>query len=109
MNTVTLVEQFNFRSNPPTFILAGDTRGGPPITNSWTRNGIKLRNNLETHISLGVHGVNTLNVESVSYVLQESRYRSTLTVTGYLPGVYVYSVINQAMIETLTASFTIYG
>ena len=40
---------------------------------------------------------------------QNSRYRSTLTVTGRLPGVYQYSVTNRATYSMVTGTFTIEG
>ena len=40
---------------------------------------------------------------------QNSRYRSTLTVTGRLPGVYQYSVTNKATSDMVTDQFTIEG
>ena len=64
-------------------------------------------------ISLAVNEVNTYRLGNPIFfdggILKESRYRSTLTVTGNLPGVYVYSVINRAMSAPRTASFTIEG
>ena len=38
---------------------------------------------------------------------QNSRYRSTLTVTGRLPGMYQYSVTNRATSDMVTTTFTI--
>ena len=63
-------------------------------------------------ISLAVNEVNRIDVFEDDFndaILRQSRYRSTLTVTGNLPGVYVYSVINRAMSAPRTASFTIEG
>ena len=96
----------------PSFTLIGDTRGGPPETNTWTRNGEAISDGDSYSISLAVNEVNTIKLGSFIFddvILQESRYRSTLTVTGNLPGVYVYSVINRAMSAPRTASFTIEG
>ena len=110
MNTIYLVEPFNFTSDPPFFTLVADTRGGPPTRRHWSRNDNVLRNRSATHISpLKVNGVNTLDVESVSHVLRESRYRSTLTVTGHLPGIYKYSATNVATFFISTSRFFIYG
>ena len=83
---------------PPSFTLAGDTDGGPPETYTWTRNGAPITNNDSFSISIGVNGV----TDPSAY--DNSRYRSTLTVTGRLPGVYQYSVSNRATPNTLTSS-----
>ena len=111
MNTVTLVD--TFMADPPSFTLIGDTSGGPPATNTWTRNGEAISDGDSNNISLAVNEVNTNRLGNTSLfddvILQESHYRSTLTVTGNLPGVYVYSVINRAMSAPRTASFTIEG
>ena len=99
-------------ANPPFFTLIGDTRGGPPEINTWTRNGGAIHDSDSYSISLTVPGVDTLLVYLSNFsdlIFRESRYRSTLTVTGNLPGVYVYSVINRAMSAPRTASFTIEG
>ena len=102
----------SFMTDPPSFTLIGDTTGGPPETSTWTRNGVTISDGGSYSISLTVPGVtsrNTIDLIAVSQIFQQSRYRSTLTVTGNLPGVYVYSVINRAMSTPRTASFTIEG
>ena len=86
----------------PSFTLAGDTENGPPETYTWTRNGAPITNNNSFSISVGVNGVT-----AAAYDL--SRYRSTLTVTGTLPGVYQYSVSNRATSNTLTSNINIEG
>ena len=94
------------------FTLIGDTTGGPPETSTWTRNGVTIRDGGSYSISLTVPGVtsrDTSDLVAVSQIFQQSRYRSTLTVTGNLPGVYVYSVINRAMSTPRTVIFTIEG
>ena len=99
-------------ADPPSFTLLGDTRWGPPEINNWTRNGEFISDNDSYSISLAVNEVNRIDVFEDAFdnrVLVQSRYRSTLTVTGNLPGVYVYSVINRAMSTPRTASFTIEG
>ena len=97
--------------DPPTFTLIADISGGPPVTYTWGRNSndfiAKSRGPYD--LSLEVNGVNTLDVESVSLVLQESRYRSTLTVTGNLPGWYGFHVINRAMMNYKRDSIYIRG
>ena len=74
----------------PSFTLAGDTEGGPPENYTWTRNGAPITNNDSFSISIGVKNI----TDPDTYT--NSRYRSTLTVTGRLPGVYQYSVSNRA-------------
>ena len=96
----------------PSFTLICDTTGGPPETSTWTRNGVPISDGGSYSISLTVPGVtstNTRDLMAVNQIFQQSRYRSTLTVTGNLPGVYVYSVINRAMSAPRTANFTIEG
>ena len=110
MNTASLLVS-SFMTDPPSFTLIGDTSGGPPVNSTWTRNVISDGGSY--NISLAVNEVNTFRLGNAdlfdSVILEESRYRSTLTVTGNLPGVYVYSVINRAMSAPRTASFTIEG
>ena len=87
----------------PSFTLAGDTEEGPPETYTWTRNGALITNGGSFSISIGVNGV----IEPAAY--ENSRYQSTLTVTGLLPGVYQYSVSNRATPNTLTSNINIEG
>ena len=99
-------------TDPQSFTLLGDTRGGPPEISTWTRNGEVISGNDSYSISLAVNEVNRIDVFENDFddsILRQSRYRSTLTVTGNLPGVYVYSVINRALSTPRTASFTIEG
>ena len=111
MNNVSLVDPF--MADFPSFTLIGDTSGGPPVTNTWTRNSEVISDSRPYSISLAVNEVNTFRLGNLTLfdnvILRESRYRSTLTVTGNLPGVYVYSVINRAMSAPRTSSFTIEG
>ena len=93
----------SFIAASPSFTLAGDTEGGPPETYTWTRNGAPITNNDSFSISIGVNGATDKN----AYV--NSRYRSTLTVTGTLPGMYQYSVSNRATNNTLTSNINIEG
>ena len=92
----------SFTATSPNFTLAGDTEGGPPETFIWTRNGAPITGG-SFSISIGVNGV----TEPSAY--DNSRYRSTLTVTGRLPGVYQYSVSNRATPNTVTSNFIIEG
>ena len=99
-------------ADPPSFTLIGGTIGGPPEINIWTRNGEAISDDGSYSISLEVPGVDTIDVYQSSFnvtAFQQSHYSNTLTVTGNLPGVYVYSVINRAMSAPRTASFTIEG
>ena len=91
------------------FTLIGDTTGGPPESSTWTRNGVTISDGGSYSITLAVPGVDRFCFFEINQIFQQSRYRSTLTVTGNLPGVYVYSVINRAMSTPMTASFTIEG
>ena len=99
-------------ADPPSFTLIGDTSGGPPVTNTWTRNDEVISDGGSYSISLAVNEVNRIDVFQDDFrdeILRQSRYRSILTVTGNLPGVYVYSVNNRAMSAPRTVSFTIKG
>ena len=87
----------------PSFTLAGDTEGGPPENYTWTRNDVPITNGGSFSISIGVNGVTDPNA------YDNSRYRSTLIVTGTLPGVYHYSVSNRANNNTLTSNINIEG
>ena len=110
-NSISLVDP-SFMADPPSFTLISNTTGGPPETNTWTRNGVTISDGGSYSISLKVPGVTSINtnvLRAVSQIFQQSRYHSTLTVTGNLPGVYVYSVINRAMSSPRTSSFTIEG
>ena len=84
------------------FTVVGDTEGGPPETYTWTRNGANITDGDPFSISIGVNGV----TDPRAYY--NSRYRSTLTVTGRLPGVYQYSVSNRATNNTLTANVSLH-
>ena len=79
----------SFLADPPTFTLTGNTTGGPPITYTWTRNGAAITANSTFSISIAVNGNRTED-------FQDSRYISTLTVTGRLSGEYQYSTTNRA-------------
>ena len=93
----------SFLSDPPTFTLFGVTSGGPPTTYTWTRDDQVISNNDSfAIISIAVNEDNNRR-------LRDSLYRSTLTVTGRLPGVYQYSVTNRATTNMVTGSFTVEG
>ena len=73
-------------ADPPSFTLIGDTTGGPPETRTWTRNGVTISDGGSYSISLTVPGVDRFDVFPLdTQIFQQSRYRSTLTVTGNLP------------------------
>ena len=98
-NQVSLISPSSFLSDPLTFILLGATSGGPPTTYTWTRNGQVITNSASYSTSI--------QVELSTAGFQNSRYRSTLSVTGRLPGVYQYSVTNRATSGMVTDTFTI--
>ena len=91
----------SFLAGPPTFTLMGETRGGPPTTFHWRRNGVEITNSGSTTISISLKNVEERFTESV--------YVSTLVVRGNLPGVYQYSVTNRAMTNSREDSFVIEG
>ena len=93
----------SFTSPSPSFLLAGDTEGGPPETYIWTRNGVPITHGGPFSISIGVNGL----TDPKAY--DNSRYRSTLAVNGRFPGVYQYSVSNRATPNTLTSNINIEG
>ena len=90
------------QSNPPTFTLRGLSSEGPPTTYTWTRNGEVITDGGPYSISIAVDG-------DSETVYQLSRYRSRLTVSGNLPGLYQYSATNRATTTTRTGSHTIEG
>ena len=91
----------SFLADPPTFTLMGETRGGPPATFDWSRNGVEITNSISFTISISLKNVEERFTESV--------YVSTLVVRGNLPGVYQYSVTNRAMTNSRDGSFIIEG
>ena len=96
------LSSYSFLSDPTTFTLFGDTSGGPPTTYIWTRNGQVITHNATYNIFIEVNG--DVNVTSR---FQNSSYRSTLTVTSGLTGVYQYSVTNRATPMMVTDLITI--
>ncbi len=99
-----------FTGSNPTFTLIGDTTRGPPETYTWTIDNAVISDGGPYSISIAVNAVLTdipNQVNEVAYM--ESRYRSTLVVTGALPGVYQYSVNNRAMTNARFDSITIEG
>ena len=99
-----------FWNDPPTFTLRGDTSGGPPETYIWRRNGQEISDGGAYSISIRVNDVfSNIPTTMTGTVNQESRYRSTLVVTGDLPGVYEYSITNRATDTMVVGSFNIEG
>ena len=100
-----------FIGSSPTFNLLGDTENGPPVIYFWTRNGVEITQNSSFSFSIRVNAelTDTTNpFNRIAYSL--SHYRSTLTVSGYFPGVYQYSVNNRAMSSPrLSNRFTVEG
>ena len=75
------------------FTLVGDTRGGPPVDYTWTRDGVEI--------------INGITFEGGNPV--DSLYRSKLTVVGRYPGEYAYVVSNRVTVSNVSASFIIQG
>ena len=80
-----------FTTNPISFQLFGDSTGGPPTTNYWSRNGVNITNNSTFSISISFTGSHN----DAGY--KASNYQSTLTVTSEQPqpGTYLYTVSNR--------------
>ena len=92
----------SFMSDPPTFTLFGNTSGGPPTAYTWARNGQVITNNASYTTAIQVN-------QGAGACFAHSLYRSTLTVTGVLPGVYQYSVTNRATSGMVTYQINIEG
>ena len=93
----------SFLTDPPIFILVGDTSGGPPENYAWTRGGMEITNNASFNISISV------KEDANPARFSDSLYMSTLTVTGRYPGEYAYTVSNRVTISNLTDNFIIEG
>ena len=107
-NDVSLSTATQFQSDPPTFTLFGYTRGGPPTTYTWRRNGIEITRNSEV-VGSGTYSIKIGVTRVVEVDRLDSAYTSTLVVTGDLPGVYEYTVSNRAMASSVTDSYSIQG
>ncbi len=93
-------------ATPPTFTLYADTGGGPPAEYTWTRNGAVIANDSSYSSSIWINndaGQYTIDRYSNAF------YRSTLIVTGVLPGVFQYSVNNKATPTSVNRDFNIEG
>ena len=109
-NDVTLdTSPSPFPGNPPTFTLYGDTERGPPVTSTWTRDGVEITEDLSLSINTILEDHSDIGLNNNDEAFSNSRYQSTLTVTGYRPGNYQYSVNNRAMSNPLVDSFLIEG
>ena len=86
---------FSFMSNPPSFQLIGDSTGGPPTTNYWTRNEANITPNSTFSISISFIGSH----DDVGH--RAAHYQSTLTVTGIQPGEYTstMSLIDAQLVQ----------
>ena len=104
-NDVTLRSGSRFTGSYPRFTLEARTSGGPPTTSTWTRDGVEITSGI---LALDTNPQNAATPENIDAYLN-SRYISTLVVTGVFPGVYQYSASNSAMASPRTASFTIEG
>ena len=109
-NVVTLRSGSQFTGSNPTFTLEARTRGGPPTTSTWTRDGVEITSDSASDISLELDTVprDTATDDNRAAYLN-SRYISTLVVTGVFPGVYQYSASNRAMASPRNDSFNIEG
>ena len=94
-----------FQSNPSTFTLVGDTRGGPPTTYVWTKNDEVITRNGEV-VGNGPYNV-SIRVDQANR--ENAGYASILVVTGDLPGIYEYIVSNRAMTSNVTGTFGVQG
>ncbi len=91
-------------ATPPTFTLYGNTSGGPPVEYTWTRNDAVITNNDSYSISIGINAG-----QFTRDILSNAFYRSTLIVTGVVPGVYQYYVNNKATTTSVDRDFDIEG
>ena len=93
-------------TTPPTFTLYGDTGGGPPVEHIWTRNGVVITKDGSYNSSIVI---NTDASQFTNNRLSNAFYRSTLIVTGVLPGVYLYSVNKKATPTSVNGGINIEG
>ena len=105
-NDVTLRSGSRFFGSNPTFTLEARTSGGPPTTSTWTRDGVEITSGIS--LALDPNPQNAATGDNIDAYLN-SRYISTLVVTGVFPGVYQYSASNRAMASPRTDSFAIEG
>ena len=101
--TIVQCRSSPFTTNPISFQLVGDSIGGPPTTNYWTRNGVTITNNSTFSTSISFTG--PFNDDGY----KAANYTSTLTVTGRQPGVYQYHVSNRRTTGTRTSQVLVDG
>ena len=93
-----------FTTNPTiSFQLFGDSTGGPPATSYWARNGANITTNSTFSISISFTGSH----DDAGH--RASNYRSTLTVTGRQPGMYLYYVSNRCTFGGRTSQVVVDG
>ena len=103
---MTLRSGSRFTGSSPRFTLDARTSGGPPTTSTWTRDGAEITNDISLEVDPDPQSLAT--EDNIDAYLN-SRYISTLVVTGVSPGVYQYSASNRAMASPRTDSFNIEG
>ena len=105
-NDVTLRSGSRFTGSNPTFTLEARTSGGPPTTSTWTRDGVEITSGILLALDT-VPQIPETNDNIDAYL--NSRYISTLVVTGVSPGVYQYSASNRAMARPRNDNLAIEG
>ena len=105
-NDVTHRSGSQFTGSNPTFTLEARTSGGPPTTSTWTRDGVEITSGISLEVDTDPQSTET--DDNIDAYLN-SRYISTLFVTGVFPGVYQYSASNRAMASPMTDSIIIEG
>ena len=91
--SISQAPQFSLISEDPLgFTLTSTTTGGPPTTAFWTLPTSAMATGDQTLLS-GVNGI----------------VRHTLTVTGRMPGVYMFSTTNARSGPPITSSITVQG
>ena len=103
---MTLRSGSRFTGSSPTFTLEARTSGGPPTTSTWTRNGVEITSGISLEVDTDPQ--DSVSADNMDAYLN-SRYISTLAVTGVFPGVYQYSASNRATASPRTDSITIEG
>ena len=103
---MTLRSGSRFTGSNPTFTLEARTSGGAPTTSTWTRDDIEITSGISLEVDTDPQ--ESVTDDNMDAYLN-SRYISTLFVTGVFPGVYQYSASNRAMASPRTDSFAIEG
>ena len=103
---MTLRSGSRFTGSNPTFTLKARTSGGPPTTSTWTRDGVEITSGISLEVDTDPQ---TSQTEDNIDAYLNTRYISTLVMTGVFPGVYRYSASNRAMASPRTDSFSIEG